>query len=39
MSGQTITKTIVDGLEKQASEYTVWGEDEGRRCMRERSRA
>lgn len=24
MSGQTITKTLVDGLEKQASEYTVW---------------
>ncbi|MCJ9730546.1 integrase family protein [Bradyrhizobium sp. PRIMUS42] len=24
MSGQTITKTLVDGLEKQPSEYTVW---------------
>ncbi|WP_407122399.1 tyrosine-type recombinase/integrase [Bradyrhizobium sp. STM 3561] len=24
MSGQTITKSLVDGLEKQASEYTVW---------------
>lgn len=24
MSGQTITKTLVDGLEKQAYEYTVW---------------
>ncbi|WP_338317552.1 Arm DNA-binding domain-containing protein, partial [Bradyrhizobium ottawaense] len=24
MSGQTITKTLVDDLEKQASEYTVW---------------
>jgi len=24
MSGQTITKTLVDGLAKQASEYTVW---------------
>lgn len=24
MSGQTITKTLVDGLEKQASEYTIW---------------
>ncbi|KRP85947.1 hypothetical protein AOQ73_36320 [Bradyrhizobium pachyrhizi] len=24
MSGQTITKTLVDGLEPQVSEYTVW---------------
>jgi integrase len=24
MSGQTITKTLVEGLEKQASEYTIW---------------
>ncbi|WP_158228790.1 integrase family protein [Bradyrhizobium sp. Y36] len=24
MSGQTITKSLVDGLEKKASEYTVW---------------
>jgi len=24
MSGQTITKNLVDSLEKQASEYTVW---------------
>lgn len=24
MSGQAITKTLVDGLEKQQSEYTVW---------------
>jgi hypothetical protein len=24
MSGQTITKTLVDSLEKQAAEYTVW---------------
>lgn len=24
MSSQTITKTLVDGLEKQVSEYTVW---------------
>jgi len=24
MSGQTITKSLVDGLDKQASEYTVW---------------
>ncbi|OSI26577.1 tyrosine-type recombinase/integrase [Bradyrhizobium canariense] len=24
MSGQTITKTLVDGLEKQAGEYTIW---------------
>ncbi|RZN09023.1 hypothetical protein CWO91_19620 [Bradyrhizobium genosp. SA-3] len=24
MSGQTITKSLVDSLEKQASEYTVW---------------
>lgn len=24
MSGQIITKTLVDGLEKQVSEYTVW---------------
>lgn len=24
MSGQTITKSLVDGLEKRASEYTVW---------------
>jgi hypothetical protein len=26
MSGQTITKTVVDGLQPQASEYTVWDE-------------
>ncbi|UPJ76172.1 integrase family protein [Bradyrhizobium sp. 187] len=24
MSGQTITKTLVDGLEKQPAEYTIW---------------
>ena len=24
MSGQTITKTLVDGLAPAASEYTVW---------------
>jgi len=24
MSGQTITKTLVDSLDKQASEYTIW---------------
>lgn len=24
MSGQTITKTLVDGLEKQGAEYTIW---------------